>query len=404
MQTVRVLSLATLFPNAAQPRHGIFTLHRLSQLAAIEGIALRVVAPVPWFPSSHPMFGRYANYARAPRTSTQRGIEVVHPRYPAIPKIGMTVAPALMAAALLPQLLAIRATAFDFDVIDTYYLYPDSVAAVLLGALLHRPVLVTAFGSDVSLVPRYVLPREQLLWATRRAAAVTAVCRALKDRLSELGVPAQKIHVIHHGVDLSLFRPPADREALRRRLGFQCPTLISVGHLIQRKGHKFAIEALAVLSDTVLLIVGDGPDDQALRVLASHMGVADRVRFLGHVDQSLLPDLIGAADALVLCSDREGVANVLLEALACGTPVIATPVWGSPEIVTTPEAGLLLRDRSAASVVEGVRRLLALPPDRTATRQYAERFTWTDTAVRHAALIRTIIGAAPSPHPQPATV
>ncbi len=350
------------------------------------------------------MFGRYANYARAPRTSTQRGIEVVHPRYPAIPKIGMTVAPALMAAALLPQLLAIRATAFDFDVIDTYYLYPDSVAAVLLGALLHRPVLVTAFGSDVSLVPRYVLPREQLLWATRRAAAVTAVCRALKDRLSELGVPAQKIHVIHHGVDLSLFRPPADRGALRRRLGFQCPTLISVGHLIQRKGHKFAIEALAVLSDTVLLIVGDGPDDQALRVLASHMGVADRVRFLGHVDQSLLPDLIGAADALVLCSDREGVANVLLEALACGTPVIATPVWGSPEIVTTPEAGLLLRDRSAASVVEGVRRLLDLPPDRTATRQYAERFTWTDTAVRHAALIRTIIGAAPSPHPQPATV
>jgi teichuronic acid biosynthesis glycosyltransferase TuaC len=321
---------------------------------------------------------------------------VLHPRYPALPKIGMIVAPVLMAAALLPTLLAIRNGGFDFDVIDSYYLYPDGVAAALLGALLHRPVLVTAFGTDVSLVPRYIIPRAQLLWAVRRAAGVTAVCQALKDCLVELGIEADKVKVILHGVDLDLFSPPADRMALRRRLGFERPTLISVGHLIQRKGYNFAIAALADLPATDLLIAGDGPEDRALRQTVIEFGVADRVRFLGHVDQARLPELIGAADALVLCSDREGIANVLMEALACGTPVAATPLWGSPEIVATQEAGVLLRDRSAGAVVEGVRRLLADPPDRAATRRYAERFTWTDTAARHAALIRSVVGAAPS--------
>ncbi len=391
MKTVKVLSLTTLFPNEAQPRHGIFTRHRLAHLARQEGIDLRVVAPVPWFPSGRGVFGRYAAYANAPRSSHASGLDIVHPRYPLIPKVGMTMAPALIAAALLPLLRTIRNDGFDFDLIDSYYLYPDGVAAAMLGALLDRPVLVTAFGTDVSLLPTYALPRAQLLWAVRRAAGVTAVCQALKSGLEELGIAADKIQVILHGVDLDLFHPPEDRVALRQHLGFNRPTLISVGHLIERKGHNFAISALVDLPDTNLLIAGDGPEDQALRTLAQQIGVADRVQFLGHVEQARLVDLIGAADALLLCSDREGIANVLMEAIACGTPVAATPVWGSPEIVAVEEAGVLLRDRSAAAVVDGVRHLLANPSDRAATRRYAERFTWTETATQHAELVHAVV-------------
>ena len=395
MHTIKVLGLSTLFPNAAQPRHGIFLLHRLAHLAEVDGIRLRMVAPVPWFPSANPVFGRYAVYARVPRRSEQRGIEVLHPRYPVLPKLGMTIAPALMAAALLPRLLAMRRAGFDFDVIDSYYLYPDGVAAALLGAWLNRPVLLTAFGTDVSLVPRHAAARAQIKWAVARAAGVTAVCQALKDGLLEAGAAAGKVQVILHGVDQDLFSPPADRMALRRRLGFDRPTLISVGHLIARKGHDLVIAALPDLPGTDLVIAGDGPEEAALRRLAARLGVDGRVRFQGHVEQAQLPALIGAADALVLCSDREGIANVLMEAMACGTPVAATPVWGSPEVVTAPEAGILLRDRSAGAVVEGVRRLLANLPDRAATRRYGERFAWSDTAARHAALIRRAAGAAP---------
>jgi glycosyltransferase involved in cell wall biosynthesis len=395
MHTIKVLGLSTLFPNAAQPRHGIFLLHRLAHLAEVDGIRLRMVAPVPWFPSANPVFGRYAVYARVPRRSEQRGIEVLHPRYPVLPKLGMTIAPALMAAALLPRLLAMRRGGFDFDVIDSYYLYPDGVAAALLGAWLNRPVLLTAFGTDVSLVPRHAAARAQIKWAVARAAGVTAVCQALKDGLVDAGAAAGKVQVILHGVDQDLFSPPADRMALRRRLGFDRPTLISVGHLIARKGHDLVIAALPDLPGTDLVIAGDGPEEAALRRLAARLGVDGRVRFQGHVEQAQLPALIGAADALVLCSDREGIANVLMEAMACGTPVAASPVWGSPEVVTAPEAGILLRDRSAGAVVEGVRRLLANLPDRAATRRYGERFAWSDTAARHAALIRRAAGAAP---------
>lgn len=390
---LKVLSFSTLFPNEEQPRHGIFLRHRLAHLARVNDIQIQIVAPVPWFPWAHPAFGRYGVYSRVRQRAEEHGLAVFHPRYPVVPKIGMTVAALLMAAAMLPKLIAMRRT-FDFDIIDSYYLYPDGVAAMLLGLLLNRPVLLTAFGNDVSLLPNYAAVRIQILWALRRSAGVTAVCEALKSRLVELGADADKVRVILHGVDLNLFKPPIDRVMLRHRLGFDRPTLISVGHLIQRKGNDLAIAALADLPGTGLVIAGDGPEEASLRRLAITLGVADRVQFLGHVDQTLVPELLGAADALLLCSDREGIANVLMEALACGTPVAATPIWGSPEVLNTPEAGVLLKDRSVAAVVEGVRRLLASPPDRVATLKYAERFTWPETAARHAALIRSAVDAA----------
>nr|WP_294529697.1 glycosyltransferase [uncultured Rhodopila sp.] len=368
--------------------------HRLIHLGRLDGVDLRVVAPVPWFPSAHRAFGRYALYAQVPPESEQLGLKVTHPRYPVLPKAGMTIAPLLMAAALLPRLLAMRRSGFDFDLIDSYYLYPDGVAAALLGLWLGRPVLMTAFGTDVSLVPNYAAPRRQILWAIRRSVAVTAVCQALKDKLVDLGASADKIEVILHGVDQALFTPPADRAALRLSLGFERPTLISIGHLIQRKGHDIVIQALAEMPGTDLVIVGDGPEEGALRRQAAGLKLTERVRFLGHVDQEHLPALLGAADALVLCSDREGIANVLMESLACGTPVVASPVWGSPEVVNVPQAGLLLRDRSAGSLVTALRQLLANPPDRALTRRYAERFSWSDTAARHARLVRLAVESA----------
>ena len=389
----RVLGFSTIFPNPAQPRHGIFLRHRLRHMVRTGGVSLRMVAPVPWFPSSRSIFGRYAVYGTIPRSSEQSGIRVSHPRFPVIPRYGMTVAPMLMAAAVLPTLLAIRNDGFDFDVIDSYYLYPDGVAAVLLGMILDRPVMLTAFGTDVSLIPDYAGARAQIQWAVRHAAGITAVCQALKDRLNDIGTEPGRVHVIRHGVDHRLFHPPANRPALRKRLGFAHPTVISVGHLVANKGHDLAIQAVASLPDTRLIIAGDGPEEAALRRLTARLHVAHRVSFLGHVDQSRLPDLLGAADALLLCSDREGIANVLMEAMACGTPVVATPVWGTPEVVTAPEAGILLRDRSAQAAAEGIRAVLDHPPDRAATHRFSLQFDWAAAAARHAALLRHAVAA-----------
>jgi len=152
--------------------------------------------------------------------------------------------------------------------------------------------------------------------------------------------------------------------------------LLSVGHLIERKGHHLVIEALARLPAARLVIVGGGPERAALQELAVRTGNADRVCFAGELAHAELPPLYRAADALVLASSREGCANVLLEAMACGTPVVATPVWGTPEIIADPVAGRLSDDRSVDALVRAIGDLLADPPLRSATRRYAERFSW----------------------------
>jgi teichuronic acid biosynthesis glycosyltransferase TuaC len=383
MAPIRTLAFTSVYPNREQPRHGIFLEHRLRHIADTSGLDLEIVAPVPWFPLASSRFGRYAQYARVPAGEVRSGLRVAYPRYPVISKIGMTVAPILMAAWMLWPLLRARRRGFDFDVIDSYYLYPDGVAAVILGRLLGRPVLLTALGSDVSLIPRYRLPRLWLKWATRRAGGLTAVCQALKSSLEELGVDPRRISVIRHGVDLDLFRPPHDRPALRARVGATGPTLILVGHLIKRKGHDIAIEAMTRLPGMTLWIAGDGPEEAYLRRLVAKHGLAGRVRFLGHVDQADLVAYLGAADVLINCSDREGIANVLLEALACGTPVAATPIWGTPEVVTAPEAGALLSGRSPDALASGVRDVLARQISRPATRRFAEQFSWRQTSAEH---------------------
>jgi glycosyltransferase involved in cell wall biosynthesis len=311
----------------------------------------------------------------------------------------MHVAPLLLALALVRHVRKLRRDGFDFDVIDAYYLYPDGVAAVLLGLLFRRPVVLTAFGSDVSLIPEWRLPRAAILWALRRTGHATAVCQALRDRLVELGAERGQVRVILHGVDLQLFHPVADRAALRESLGFNGPTVLSVGHLIPRKGHDVAIRAMARLPKCRLHIVGDGPEEARLRRLACGLGLGGRVTFHGHLPQAALAPLLAAADLLINCSDREGIANVLLEAMACGTPVAATPIWGSPEVVSVPEAGLLLRNRSPEAAAEGVARLLAAPPDRAATRRHAERFSWAATARQHMAILGHAVRSWAWAHP-----
>lgn len=386
---MKILVVSSLYPNAVQRRHGIFIEHRVGHVAG-PGDEVRVVAPIPWFPSRHPRFGRYADFASAPKMAVRRGVPITHPRYPVIPKIGMASAPWLMAAALYPRVARLRRT-FDFDVIDSYYLYPDGVAAGLLARWFDRPFVMSALGSDVSQIAQHRLERAMILSAIERASATTAVAAALRDALVGLGAPADRTCVVEHGVDLTLFSPPQDRAALRARMGIVAPTILSVGHLIDRKGHDFAIRAIASLPDVRLMIAGDGPCEPALRALAATLGVSGRVDFLGHVDQHRLPALYAAADATASCSDREGIANVLLESLACGTPLVATPVWGSPEVVRVPEAGVLTADRSDAAIADGIARLLSNLPDRTATRIYGERYDWRETGRQHRALLAAAV-------------
>ena len=390
---LRLLTFTTLYPNAVRRAHGVFVENRLRHLVAGGGVELRVVAPVPWFPFRAERFGRYAEMARVPAAETRHGVAIRHPRYPLLPKIGMTTVPLFLYLASRGALHDLQRSGYDFDLIDAHYFYPDGVAAALLGREFGKPVTITARGTDINLIPEHALPRRMILWAANRAAGLIAVCAALKERMVELGIAADRIRVLRNGVDLALFRP-ADRAAARARLGLKRRTLLSVGHLIERKGHHLVIEALASTPDIDLLIAGDGEGEPRLRASCAKLGVESRVRFLGSVPHEELPAIYGAADALVLASSREGWPNVLLEAMACGTPVVATRVWGSPEVVADAAAGELVEARTAPAIAAGIARLLARCPDRAATRRYAENFSWDETSRGQLELFRRIAADA----------
>lgn len=386
---MRLLTYTTLWPNSVQPTHGVFVENRLRHLAAA-GVETRIVAPVPWFPSSAGLFGSYAAFAAVPDAEERNGFSVRHPRYLVVPKVGMTLTPYTLYRASIAPIRTLIQTGYDFDVIDAHYFYPDGVAAILLGRLFGKPVAITARGTDLNLIPRYRLPRRMIRFAADRAAALITVCQALKDSLMALDVPDEKVTVLRNGVDLENFRPH-DRVRVRRRLGFDAPTLVSVGGLIDRKGHDITIRALKDLPDFALVIAGDGPERSALESLARREGLGDRVRFMGRVPHGDLAPLYSAADASVLASSREGWANVLLESMACGTPVVASNVWGTPEVVADPAAGVLMAERTPESLAGAVRTLFAALPSRDATRAYAEGFSWEDTTRGQIALFDSIV-------------
>jgi teichuronic acid biosynthesis glycosyltransferase TuaC len=391
---VRLLTFSSLFPNAARPNQGIFVENRLRHLLASGEATSLVLAPVPWFPSRSARFGDWAVNARAPLVETRFGIEVRHPRYAVIPKVGMSIAPWLLYRATVPAVARLLDEGHRFDAIDAHYLYPDGVAATWLGRRFGLPVVMTARGSDVTQIPAYAGPRRLIQGAIRDAGALVAVSAALKDALVELGAPAAKVTVLRNGVETDLFRPPADREAARAALGLKGRTLISVGGLIERKGHHRTIEAMRQLGDFELIIAGEGPERERLAGLIGAFGLGDRVRLLGPRPHRELPALYGAADASVLASSREGWANVLLESMACGTPVVAANIWGNPEVVRAPAAGVIYEPNTADGIVAGVRRLFADLPDRAATRAYAEPFSWDETTQGQLAVFRRVTGAA----------
>lgn len=390
---MKTLVFTTLFPNSMQKQHGIFVENRLRHLLKSDQVESKVIAPVPWFPFKNKIFGKYSTLASVPDAETRYGLEIIHPRYFLLPAIGMSWVPESICRAMLPRLKELIASGFDFDLIDAHYFYPDGVAAVMLAKELGKPVVITARGTDLSLIPRYKVPRQKILWAAESADALITVCQALKNVLLEMGVPDEKVTVLRNGVDLKKFSPPIDRSGLQRQLGIDSKALLSVGHLVENKGHHLIVEAMNRLPDYQLMIAGDGEEMVALVRLIRKLNLGERVKMLGAISHEKLKDYYGAADMLILASDREGWANVLLESMACGTPVVATNIWGTPEVVSTPEAGVLV-DRSPDSIAEGVKALMSHYPSRDDTRCYAERFTWDDTTQGQIKLFREVLNNA----------
>ena len=235
--------------------------------------------------------------------------------------------------------------------------------------------------------PAYAVPRRWIQWA---AATRSRPCHGfgrLEAAAGRAGDAARARARAAQWGRSDAFCPPADREAARRALGFTRPTLLAVGNLIALKRHALIIEALADLPEIDLAIAGDGPERPRIEALARQLGLADRVRLLGRLPQERLPGIYGAADLLVHPSVREGWPNVLLESMACGTPVLATNFDSVGEIVGAPEAGRIVAEATPDRPGRRYRRAACGTPaargDSTLCREFrlASHDRWANRAV-----------------------
>jgi teichuronic acid biosynthesis glycosyltransferase TuaC len=396
---MRVLAFSSLFPNAADPAHGIFVYNRVASLAALPGNQVEAIAPVPFVPRwvKSPCRRRFAG---VPNTECIGSLRVHHPRYPLLPKVSMPAHGFLM-------LLGARELArrlqqqHSFDCIAAQYVYPDGFAAVHLGKLLRIPVVVWALGTDINVFPSFKSILPLIRWTLKNARGIVAVSSELRNRMIQLGAPAAKIKVIGNGVDTEVFRTRSRQEA-RRILGLpqRGPILVSVASLREPKGHQHVIAALAKILPThpeaTLYLVGEGEFLPKLEQLVRKLSLQDRVCFAGSRRCEEIPLWFNAADLSILASSREGWPNVILESLACGTPVVGTPVGQVPEILKSQELGLIARQDSD-SLASAIAEVLERKWNRQAMMNFAHSRPWKTVARDTQLYLESIVGSLASP-------
>jgi teichuronic acid biosynthesis glycosyltransferase TuaC len=367
---LRVLTLSTLFPDASRPNFGPFVELQTRGLAAHPDVELRVVAPVgiPPFGRFHP---RYKALAALPDVGKWKGMSVYRTPFAHIPGTGGRYNARALTRALLRPLRGIR-DQFPFDVIDAEFFWPDGPAAIELGKALGVPVSIKARGADIHYWGKNPATAAQVLAAGQAADGMLAVSSALKADMVALGMPEDRIRVHYTGIDRTRFHV-RDRAVAKAWLGISGPLLVSVGALIARKGHRIVIEALKQVPDATLVIIGQGEERGALEAQATPFG--DCVRFLGSQPHDVIADWLAAADAMVLMSASEGLANAWVEALASGTPVVISDVGGARELLDRPEGGALAAPNSSA-VADAVKTVMARDADRHAVAATVDRFSW----------------------------
>ncbi len=374
-----LIVFSSLFPNAAQPQAGLFIRERMFRV----GPPLTVVSPRPWFPGQGLIRRWHPGYRPQPaHMEIQDGIEVHFPRFFALPGTLRRLDGFMMALACLPLLWRLKRQ--GYNLIDAHFAYPDGYAATLLGRWLHLPTAITLRGTEMPHSRNPVL-RPLVVQALARATRVFSVSESLRQLAINLGLPPAKGRVIGNGIDLERFQPVA-REEARRRFGLahDARVLISVGALVERKGFHRVIECLPELMqeqpELHYLIVGganpEGDMQAELRAQVAAAGLEKHVHFLGALPPDELKWPLSAADVFVLATSNEGWANVFLEAMACGLPVVATDVGGNREVVCRPELGTIVPFGDPAALTDALRAALKRDWPAQSILAYAAENAW----------------------------
>lgn len=382
--TLRVLIVTNLFADPFNASRATFNQQQFARLA--KQLDLKVMVPVSWLE----IVRQPLAYRRLKREALERWPFADYVPFWYIPRVGRRLHAAFLFVSLmlqrLPTLLWGR-----WDCLFGSWGYPDAVAVAAIARLTGRPMIAKVHGSDVNVFTQEPARRRQICWALGRSAHVVAVSQALATRLVELGVDGRRIAVLYNGVDPSRFYPVPQPQA-RRELGYaeEDRIILFVGNVQASKGCMELVQAFAKLRQRVprlkLVFVGAGPQQKALASECSSFGMADDVTFAGRLAHDQIVRWFGAADVFCLPSHAEGVPNVVLEAMACGTPVVATRVGGIPEVLPA-YAGVMVPPKNVDALDEALFTALHSTWDRPRIAGHARTFDWDTNVSRLRSLI-----------------
>jgi len=389
---MRLIVLSShLFPNYKNPNAGSFVVEQVRHLSQYCDIT--VLLPHPWVP---PFFdklnAKWRQYKNLPFEERIAGVRVFHPRRLVIPKVNswawMTLSVTLSYWLFLSRTQLPNFRVSDFDLLEGHFALPDGFAAVFLGRRFGKLSIIHVHGTDVHTIPQTSpFLRRLVCWALRHADGVRTVSQDLAQRCIALGAALEKVRAIPNGVDVHRFSPMPKRQT-KEQLGLD-PNhrhLLYVGRLVAVKGLDLLLDAAAHVlrqrADTELVIVGDGNERRTLQRQAEALGIAHRIHFIGAQPHDRIPLWMNAGDVFCLMSHKEGFPTVLIEALACGTPVVATAVGGIPEIVTDEQVGRLVYSRDPEEAAARLLEALDANWDRERLRQHAMNFSYEQVTER----------------------
>ena len=390
---MNVLLFTNLYPSVREPTRGLFNLSRFRALADL--CRVRAVVPVAaWRRFSRPM-----DLLR-PVEDSREGIRATYPTYWAVPRV----APQWHAEGMYRSVRShVREVAreFPFDAIVGAFAYPDVVAAARLAQDAGCPLVALVAGSDMNELAQMPALRGLIREALLQASSVIAVSKGLRDKVVELGIPADRVVVQHNGVEGGRFIV-RDRGSARRALGLpdSQPLVCYVGNLVVEKGPDVLLEAVGRFGGAGMMhartaFIGAGPLKQMLMARAGALGVRERVSFPGRLPPDDVALWLSASDVLCLPSRREGCPNVVLEALAAGRPVVAAAVGGVPELLDDRN-GIMVPPDDPSALAWAVGAALQRTWDPATLRATVPSLSWHDVGLTlHQVLDRAVRGALP---------
>ncbi|HUJ24012.1 MAG TPA: glycosyltransferase [Bryobacteraceae bacterium] len=393
---LNILSLSTVYPSPLEPGLGLFVRDRLAHMARLENV--KVIAPLPVIDYG---LKRVLKRASIPHSCQEGPVEVLRPSW-FYPPGGTPATPAALFLRLLGLVLRLRRR-FPIDVIDAHFAHPEGVAAALLSRALGCSFTITLRGSE-PVFSQSRLRRECIAWAVRRASRIVAVSRPLADFAVELGASRSRVAIIPNGIDTTTFHP-RDRSECRTKHGIPADgkLVLSAGELIEAKGHHMVIQAVHNLAErgiTAQAIIAGGvghggrPYDRELRQLVADLGLEGSVRFTGWLNRESLAELAAAADVLCLASYTEGWPNVVHEALACGTPVVASAVGSVPDLIPSERYGLVVPARNQDALTNALCDALRRSWNRAEIASWGQARSWGHVADEVVAVMRQAVQQA----------